>query len=408
MKPLLSIIIPTKNRQYTAVFAVESVLDIESDDIEVVIQDCSDDNSLEDLLRLKFEDDPRVKYFYSDSKPSLTDNWNLAIGNTSGKYICGIGDDDAVMPLCIEIANWMNQNSVDAVLGSQIVYIWKDAYLNSFSNGKITFSNFYSGEIFKVDIQMEFIKKAINCGFGYTDNLPNLYHGILRKELLEIHKRACGYYLSSTSFDVYNAFILASYTKKFYFIDIPITVRGVSGKSNTNRINSNKSEAHFKEFKKVEIPDTLPYILNVEVSIAESTIVALRDIERFDLIDKMNLAIVYSKIASSDLLNFSSLYKKYKIVNRGIYKENSFFYYFFKFFKNNLKHKSINLILKGLYKGFPSVNRLIEKFTSKRKVSASDIAAAISVLGKHLNDNQIAVRYNKEIEPLPYQKVPWD
>jgi hypothetical protein len=122
----------------------------------------------------------------------------------------------------------------------------------------------------------------------------------------------------------------------------------------------------------------------------------------------MNLAIVYSKIASSDLLNFSSLYKKYKIVNRGIYKENSFFYYFFKFFKNNLKHKSINLILKGLIKGFPSVNRLIEKFTSKRKVSASDIAAAISVLGKHLNDNQIAVQYNKEIEPLPYQKVPWD
>ena len=168
MKPLLSIIIPTKNRQYTAVFAVESVLDIESDDIEVVIQDCSDDNSLEDLLRLKFEDDPRVKYFYSDSEPSLTDNWNLAIGNTSGKYICGIGDDDAVMPLCIEIANWMNQNSVDAVLGSQIVYIWKDAYLNSFSNGKITFSNFYSGEIFKVDIQKEFIKKAINCGFGNT------------------------------------------------------------------------------------------------------------------------------------------------------------------------------------------------------------------------------------------------
>ena len=135
---------------------------------------------------------------------------------------------------------------------------------------------------------------------------------------------------------------------------------------------------------------------------------ALRDINRFDLIEKMNLAIVYSKIASSDLLNVSSLYKKYKIVNRGIYKENSFFYYFFKFFKNNLKHKSFNFILKWVCKVFPPVYKLIEKIASKRKISVSDIAAATSALVKHLNDNQIAVQYNKEIKPLPYQKVPWE
>lgn len=408
MSPLLSIIIPTKNRQYTAVFAVASVLDIESDDIEVVIQDCSDDNSLEDLLRLKFENDPRIKYFFSDSKPSLTDNWNLAIGNASGKFICGIGDDDAVMPVCFEIAKWMAQNNVDAVSGALVVYIWKDAYLKSFSNGKISFSNDYSGDIFEVDIQKEFLKKAINCGFGYTDNLPNLYHGILRKELLQKHKQACGHYLSSTSFDVYNAFVLAAYTHNFYYIDIPITVRGVSGKSNTSRINSNKSEAHFKEFKNVEIPETLPYILNVEVSIAESTIVALGDINRFDLIEKMNLAVVYSKIASSDLLNVSSLYRKYIIVNKGVYKESSFFYYFFKFFRNNLKHKFLNFMLKGINKIIPSMNSLVEKVTSKRKVTAPDILKANQILIDYLNNNNVVIKYKDEIKDLPERKMLWE
>ncbi len=406
MSPLLSIIIPTKNRQLTAVFAVASVLEIKSDDIEVVIQDCSDDNSLEELLRLKFNDDPRIKYFFSSSKPSLTDNWNQAIANASGRFICGIGDDDAVMPVCLEVANWMAQNNVDAVLGALVVYIWHDAYLNSFSNGKITFSNTYSGNIFEVDIQKEFIKKAINCGFGYTDNLPNLYHGILRKELLDMHKKACGHYLSSTSFDVYNAFILAAYAQEFFFIDIPITVRGVSGKSNTNRINSNKSEAHFKEFKKIDIPDTLPNMLNVEVSIAESTIVALRDIKRLDLIDKMNLAIVYSKIASSNLSTLPSLYRQYKLVSKSVPNGYPFFKYLFKFFKSNLKHKSLNFFLKGLYKVLPSTNNLIERMASKRKVAAPDITEAVAVLAHHLN--KTTVNYNQEIRPLPYQKVPWD
>ena len=408
MSPLLSIIIPTKNRQYTAVFAVASVLDIESDDIEVVIQDCSDDNSLEDLLRLKFKDDPRIKYFFSDSEPSLTDNWNLAIGNASGKFICGIGDDDAVMPVCFEIAKWMAQNNVDAVLGALVVYIWKDAYLKSFSNGKISFSNDYSGDIFEVDIQKEFLKKAINCGFGYTDNLPNLYHGIVRKELLQKHKQACGHYLSSTSFDVYNSFVLAAYTHNFYYIDIPITVRGVSGKSNTNRINLNKSEAHFKEFKNVEIPETLPYILNAEVSIAESTIAALGDINRFDLIEQMNLAIVYSKIASSDLLNVSSHYRKYIIVNKGVYKESSFFYYFFKFFRNNLKHKFLNFMLNGINKIIPSMNNLMEKISSKRKVTAPDILKANQILIDYLNNNNVVIKYKDEIKDLPERKMLWE
>src|SRR5687768_13393833 len=100
--PLLSIIIPTKNRQYTCLYAIESALNMKSDIFEVVVQDCGDTNSLEEAIVSKFGNDNRLKYRYTNTSPSMTENWNLAITHAKGKYICGIGDDDAVLPACLE------------------------------------------------------------------------------------------------------------------------------------------------------------------------------------------------------------------------------------------------------------------------------------------------------------------
>ena len=315
MNPLLSIIIPTKNRQDTAIFAVRSVLNNVSSMIEVIVQDCSENRSLEKLLENEFANDKRCKYFYSGSNTiSLTQNWNFAISNANGKYILGIGDDDAILSYCIEVVEWMDSNEYDAVLGPIITYIWKDAFLGSFSNSRLTHSTNYSGSIFKVDLQKEFIKKSLLCGFGYTEGLPNIYHGIVKRSLLQIHKEVCGNYLGGTSFDVYNSIILPAYAKSFYYIDYPLTIRGVSGKSNANRIVSKKFDAHFNEFKQLNIPDILPRILNAEVSIGESTIVALNDINRFDLINKVNFAIVFGKCSALNLRYAFSFYKHFSLI----------------------------------------------------------------------------------------------
>ena len=43
---LLSIIIPTKNRYNTVLYAINSALNIISQDFEIVVQDCSENNNL--------------------------------------------------------------------------------------------------------------------------------------------------------------------------------------------------------------------------------------------------------------------------------------------------------------------------------------------------------------------------
>ena len=153
MTPLLSIIIPTKNRQYTAVFAVRSVLNITSKKIEVVVQDCSDDTSLGDMIATEFPNDDRVKYFHSGTETiSLTQNWNLAVANTKGKYISGIGDDDAVLPYCLEATEWMDKNDHDAALGPILTYIWKESTIRL--NFLIKFLFFTQTSNFKMNIYL--------------------------------------------------------------------------------------------------------------------------------------------------------------------------------------------------------------------------------------------------------------
>ena len=409
MKPLLSIIIPTKNRQYTAVFAVASALNIVSDQIEVVVQDCSDDNRLRDLLKATFNDEPRIKYFYSDIKPSLTENWNMAISNTKGKYLIGIGDDDAVLSSCLEVAEWMNNLGIDNSLSMHITYIWKDAYIGSISNSRLSFSNKISGEIYKVDLPTEINKKALNCGFGYTEDLPNVYHGIVLKSLFETHKKRCGYYLSSSSFDVYNAIVLSAYTDSFYYIDYPLTIRGVSGKSNANRIITKQSHLHLQEFKELYVPENLPKIFNSEVSIAESAIVALQDIGRDDLIEKMNIAIVFGKTAADNLSKSHIFFDQYRKAKKHDKLTNRmFFSYFFSFLKDKYKASIRNILLKVIFKIVPGADHTLGKFTARTRVKAKDISEASAIIQNHLLTHNHQIKFNEKILTLVSKKYKWE
>ena len=91
-RPLLSIIIPTCNRQVYAASAIRCALAIPSSDIEVVVQDCSDEDTLSSLIAAESLD-KRLSYRYE--RPAyMIQNWNRAIGRAIGEYLCLIGDDD--------------------------------------------------------------------------------------------------------------------------------------------------------------------------------------------------------------------------------------------------------------------------------------------------------------------------
>jgi len=397
----LSVVIPTKNRHFTALYAVKSVIDLGDSSTEVIVQDCSDTDSLKTMLFDTFGADSRIKYHYIDHPISMTDNWNSAFLKASGKYVCGIGDDDAVMPSIVDVVNWMESVDADAVLPLRISYVWEDAYVGQISCGRVTFPSKFTGCSNQIDLERELKQKTKDCGFGYDVNLPNLYHGIIRNDILLQHKACVGAILRGTSLDAYASFAFAKYVKKAYYVDYPITIRGICGSSNANRNVSKKIYSHFKEFdsKSLSIPEYLPQILNSDVSITESCIIALQDINRHDLIANLDLSVIYGKCAANDPTLFLSLYirlLKYKTTGTNSFRYFRIFLSYY--FGRTLKHGMATTILYFLNKMYPIYDLLCDRLIKKsRKIKAIDITAAIDIVDKFVRENGIALQLNKII-----------
>ena len=142
LKPLISIVIPTKDRNVYLFKLIEYFLkSIVSDQIEFIIQDNTIDN-LEILKFLENNKDSRIKYFHHPEYLSVPHNFDIGISNSSGEFVTVIGDDDGFLPWIVDVCNWMKSENIDVVLSNKPHYVWSDVsggvWGNAFS-GKLTF-----------------------------------------------------------------------------------------------------------------------------------------------------------------------------------------------------------------------------------------------------------------------------
>ena len=98
---LLSIVVPTKNRYYYLKFLIQLIENLHSEEIEMVIQDNSDDNK-EFLEYLNLKKYNFIRYDYIEGQIPRSDNSDKGILNSTGEYICFIGDDDGVTKYIVD------------------------------------------------------------------------------------------------------------------------------------------------------------------------------------------------------------------------------------------------------------------------------------------------------------------
>ena len=99
----ISITIPAYKRQYLAE-AIRSVANQTWQDWELVIVD---DYSPEDLHSVvnPFLADSRISYYRNEKNCgaiNVVDNWNICLGHCTGDFIICMGDDDRLLPCCLE------------------------------------------------------------------------------------------------------------------------------------------------------------------------------------------------------------------------------------------------------------------------------------------------------------------
>lgn len=254
-KRLLSILIPTKDRYDTLFVIINSILNfIDSVDFEVVIQDNSKDNSLA-IEYFKNLDDDRVKYFYSPLPVSVSNNTELAINNSNGKYLMFVGDDDLISPYVCDFVNYINNNGISALVYTPGYYWWNTVEFDKetkYKKKKALILPRKVGFSFKKLSTKTELSRMLSSGAGTYSLLPKLYHGIVLKDKIELIKLKTGTYVPGASPDISLSTSLCFILDEYYFVDYPLSVYGASSKSGGGMT------AQKKHFGKIENQPFLP------------------------------------------------------------------------------------------------------------------------------------------------------
>lgn len=298
MKYILSIIIPTKNRQKYCLAAIHQILSLNLSGIEICIQDNSNTDELRDEISNIASEN--IVYNYHKGVLSFVDNFSEAVGLAHGEYLCMIGDDDGILPSIIDMVKHMKANSIDSLIPSLgAVYYWpsdKPIVANG-EKGVLTLSYLHTKAKY-TNSRKALVKLLKGAVQNYTSlDLPRLYHGIVSKKCLEEIKQQTGKYFGGLTPDIYMAVALSFVCRKTLRIDTPVTISGIcptsgSTASATGRhTGSLKDAPHFRGHTDYHWDEHIPAFYSVDTIWAETLMQALTMFKRDDLKLFFNLSL---------------------------------------------------------------------------------------------------------------------
>jgi len=359
-----------------------------SDELELVIQDNSDNN--EDIVNfVNSLNSSIVKYFYSKAKLSMSANADLAISHSTGEYVCFIGDDDGVCRNIIDCVKWMKKNEIDALRCIRTEYIWSDSNNN---NIQINFSSacliYDKPKLnYKYLDPIDELNKILKKGFQTIDYIPVVYNGIVKREVLDKVFEIGNTFFPGGSPDISNGVVLSFFTKKLAYVDFPVIISGTSKMTGGGMY---KKKGRSVTLDQVDFIDQsvienwekgIPKIWAGRLAWPESGIKGLRYVNRIELIDKLNKNYMFAA--------FSIYYRQhYKIAYQYTPNKILFFWNMLSILFSSgfrvIKNKIMSLLLSNHY-----VGRLIKRNITNI-IEAEKILSEINSTVSFVNINKIS------------------
>jgi glycosyltransferase involved in cell wall biosynthesis len=269
--PFFSIIIPTRNRYETLKYSILTVLNQDFNDYELIISDNSDPENYFELDSLsEYSKDERIRFIRPEKILSMSDHWEFALANSVGRYVIIFGDDDGLIAGALQtISQIISETKMDLISWARVEYNWPNRTPQEYAN-QLVFP--IPGRTGLID-GVQYIKKVIKYQADYR-YLPMLYNSAVSKDLIDLLRKETGRVFNASSPDIYSGFAFAHLTKRYLTIGHPLSINGVSAKSN-GAAHSNKGKPvnsdHWSLLTKSEIrwPKTLPDIYSDYLGIIE-------------------------------------------------------------------------------------------------------------------------------------------
>ena len=293
--PLLSIIIPTQNRDTQCIAAVEAILAFPND-FELIIFDSGTGDTLGRLLQQV--EDSRLYYVRAAAAMNMTQCFEAAIGQGTGQFVCMVGDDDAVTPALFDWAEKAGRDDMSSVTVDPdyyVLYNWPDirsVYFGAAASGKlfIRVSNTVNTRTVDAAALVGGFLAASGQGCGV---LPRVYHGLVARDVLDRMRGRFGRCFDGVSPDVSFSYFAALCSTRHCIISTPLTISGTSAVSNAGRsaMMQHKgdlwSDPHMRNYQGEPWPPEVPEFFSVETVWGQATLRALqragcRDLSRFD------------------------------------------------------------------------------------------------------------------------------
>jgi glycosyltransferase involved in cell wall biosynthesis len=227
-----SILLPTRNRLELLTFAVQSVLDQDYPDWEIVVSDNASDDDVRGFLGEVA--DPRIRYVRSNTLLPVTENWNRALDNSSGDYVVMLGDDDCLLQGCLSTASKVLFDHGDPdVLYAEAVQFAYPMVIPGKAEGFVQFGycEFLHGETQPFWLPrgeaLRMVRKSLGFQIAFSFNMQ---HSIFSRRIVD-RLRDKGPFFQSPYPDYYatNALFLA--VEHVLVCPLPLVAIGISPKS---------------------------------------------------------------------------------------------------------------------------------------------------------------------------------
>jgi len=368
MYPKFFIIIPTRNRFETLKYSIQTCLNQNYENLEIIISDNASSDNTKNILN-EFSDS-RLKYQRSETLLPMLYSWEFALSAVKETgFVHFMGDDNGLTIDAVErVVEIIRQTKLNIVLSNPIQYTWPNSVVK---NG---FLSIPKGKNIYIVNSKAALKSSYNFNVGF-DRLPTINASFVHTSVInKVRNLFGGKYFIASNPDVCSAIANAFIEKKYIYCEIPFVINGASVHSNGMQGGNSSNKSTF-------VLDNINGGYNYHRLFPPSKSYYLNVYEAYAIVsDHIN-----SKNLNFPKLNFTKLYKKFK--NIEYYSLRKYWLY------EDLLDFAKNLHIKDNVNKLPEITKITDPTNNTNKLIDSN-GSNILFFSSHIsikNVNEVAL-----------------